>query len=116
MLKIILIAMTLFSIKAFAAECAEIAKYDEDKSEIYVVCPNLDNLSDSEISKAISTVFASRGFVPDEYTIDFVLSAAYLTQATLTKDNHIGFYYTHDNQLVIWPKNSGKKRVVQLGI
>ena len=116
MLKIVFIAITLFSIKVFASGCAEIAKYDEETSEIYVVCPNLDSLSDAEISKAVSTIFTSKEFPPDEHTIDFVLSAAYLTQATLTKDNHIGFYYTHDNQLVIWPKDSGKKRVVQLGI
>ncbi|NQZ87800.1 MAG: hypothetical protein HRU38_00445 [Saccharospirillaceae bacterium] len=114
--RVLLIISILFSFNVLAASCTEIAKYDELMSEIYVVCPNLDNISDDELGVIVYTIFTKNEFPPDEYTIDFVTSKKFITQDSLTKETHIGFYYTHDNGLMIWPKDPNKKRHVQLRI
>jgi hypothetical protein len=114
--RVLLIISTLFSFSVLADSCTDIASYDELMSEIYVVCPNLDNISDEDLGTIVYTIFTKNKFPPDEYTIDFVTSNKFIAQDSLTKENHIGFYYTHDNGLIIWPKDPSKKRHVQLRI
>lgn len=98
----------------FADSCLKIARYDELMSQIYVVCPDLSEKSKLEINEIVSEIFSSREFIPDEYTIDFVSSSKYLSQGKLTKTTHIGRYYTHNNQVTIWPKKLNSKLVIQL--
>src|SRR5687768_8214748 len=101
MMKILFIVMALLSVEANAGSCTEIAKFDEDMSAIYVICPGLADLSDSQIADIVYKVLTSRKLVPDEYTIDFVTSDKHLSKEALTEDSHVGFYYTHDNEIVI---------------
>ncbi|MBB3170217.1 hypothetical protein [Simiduia aestuariiviva] len=114
--KVLLVVAALFSFNTLADTCTEIAKYDELMSQIYVVCPDLPNINDDDLGTIVYTIFKENEFTPDEYTIDFVTSKQFLTQESLTKENHVGFYYTHDNGLIIWPKNQDKIRHVQLRI
>ena len=104
-----------FAPNLFADSCFKIARYDDLMSQIYVVCPDLAERSNREINEIVLEIFSSREFTPDEYTIDFVLSAQYLSQEKLTKTTHIGWYYTHSNQITIWPQKPDSKKVIQLG-
>ena len=110
----LLIFISLFSFSAIADACSKVAKFDEARSEIYVVCPELPSKTDTELGNIVYTIFTSNEFPPDEYVIHFVISKEFLDHKLLNTDSHIGFYYTHDNGLVIWPKNEAKKRHVQL--
>ncbi|GAB1266727.1 hypothetical protein NBRC116492_35370 [Aurantivibrio infirmus] len=112
--KAILAIGILLSFNTVAGVCTEIAKYDESMSEIYIVCPDLPSMSDDGLGTIINTIFKDNKFTPDEYTVNFVTSKQFLTQGSLTKENHVGFYYTHDHRFIIWPKNSAKTRYVQL--
>lgn len=110
----IILFLALFPIGAFSNTCSEIAKYDEPNSEIYVVCPDLPIKSTPELIAIVHAIFTKNTLQPDEYTIDFVTSKQFLTQESLKKENHVGFYYTHNGELVIWPKNQETTRNVKL--
>ncbi len=110
------ILMSLLSFTSISDECFKVEKLDSARSEIYVVCPELPSKSDSELGNIIYTIFTENKFPPDEYVINFVISQEFLDHKSLNKINHIGFYYTHDNSLVVWPKNEAKKRYIRLGI
>jgi len=106
--------LLLFSNLLLAEDCAEIKHFDELMSEIYVVCPNLNELAEPEMSIIVEKIFSSRKFIPDEYIVNFVLSTSGLPPNKLTSENHIGWYYTHDHKIRIWPKNKSKSKEIQL--
>ncbi len=110
----LLVFAFIFSTNLLADSCSEVARYDELMSQIYVVCPELPGMSKWEINEIVREIFSSQEFVPDEYTIDFVLSEQYLSQEKLTKTTHIGWYYTHNNRVTIWPQKPDSKKVIQL--
>lgn len=101
------------SANSFADSCRTIAKYDEMISTIYVVCPNLPKIPDKQAANIIDKIFASRDFEPDEYQVLFVGSLGQITDKAHTARKLIGKYYTHDNQLIIWPNDATKKRVIK---
>lgn len=109
-----IIVVFFFSGYLKAATYSDIKYFDDVMSEIFVVCPELPSLSEPEITTIVSKIFSSRKFVPDEYIINFVLSAEDLPPAKLAKENHVGWYYTHDHKIQIWPNIEAKKRVLQL--
>ena len=114
MIKIIFLISLLLSSNLAAASCTDVAKYDEKDSVIYVVCPELHKFSNSKLGDIVYKVLTLNKFEPDEYIVNFVSSSKYLSDKTLNQDNHIGLYYTHNNELVVWPKNKHKIRHVQL--
>jgi len=97
--------------------CANIARYDEEKNEIFVVCPLLSSMNDKEIENTVYKVLTSSGFSPKkEYTINFVTSTEYISKEKLDKNNHIGLYYSSNNRFLVWPKIKSKQREIQLRI
>jgi hypothetical protein len=111
---ILVTILSLLSSTVFAGSCIEIAKYDELNSQIIVVCPNLYKFNNEKASKTVRKIFSSRKFVPDEYEIYFVVSKDNLVVKDLTPNELVGWYYTHDNQLTIWPEIPNKKKIMQL--
>ena len=115
-MKIIITILLFVSSSVLADDCSKIAKYDDEKSTIYVVCPNLPDFKADKAGNLVNKIFKSRNFVPDEYLIYFVASLADVYSKKIKPSNFIGRYYTHDNQLTIWPKIPYKKRTIQLTI
>ena len=54
---IILVTLIFFSGALKANTCKEIAKFDEDMSQIYVVCPNLPELSEAQLTNIVHAAY-----------------------------------------------------------
>ena len=114
-MKHIIFTLTMIlSAELYANSCEEVAKYDEMSPLIFVVCPNLPEFDNNKASKTVRKVFSSRNFVPDEYVIYFVKSQENLGMSDIPPTDLVGSYYTHSNELTIWPDVPGKMRVMQI--
>jgi len=110
---ILALALCLFASSAFADTCRTIDHYDETYSSIYVVCPQLPIFTVTESKQIVEAIFSSRDFVPDEYLIYFVTTPTKLRVQELPADTLVGTYYTHSNNITLWPKLPEKKSVLQ---
>ncbi len=109
-----LLIFSLISLDSIASSCRTIVKYDELQSTIYVVCPELPALSGKEASKIIEDIFASKKFAPDEYKIYFVATKNLISSTSYKSKSLIGWYYTHNQELIVWPNVESKKKILNL--
>ena len=114
MKQLITFSLIFLSSPVFADDCLKISKYNEINSEIFVICPDLPTFDDDKALDTVRKIFSSRKFVPDEYVLYFVTDKKVDSRKSFTPDNLVGLYYTHDNELKIWPNVPAKKRVIQL--
>ncbi|MGA8205379.1 MAG: hypothetical protein WB812_12715, partial [Woeseiaceae bacterium] len=56
--------------------CAEIVRYDERNSRLFVVCPSLPGMSVEELRDLIERIFANFDGPPDEYFVSFFSTVA----------------------------------------
>jgi hypothetical protein len=49
---------------------------------------------------------------PDEYLIYFVSSEEQIPLKSDQEESIVGWYYTHSNKLIIWPKQENERKVV----
>jgi len=117
-MKILSVTMTLlFILLSFkAVACDIVVEGYESKDTMYVVCPNLANLSNDDSSKLIFRVLAQYKGPPDEVTVYFVSNSSVVgkSESDIGEQELVGHYYTHNHELVIWPNSKSLKRVVQL--
>lgn len=108
----LMIILLLFSINALA--CDKIVEGYQKSDGMFVICDDLSALSTDDVSELIINLFNQYQGPPDEISIFFVSSSEFVGDRNLTDDNLVGFYYTHDNNLIIWPNSNTNKRIVQI--
>ena len=113
---LLVILISLLSLQSIADSCTKISKFDESTLEIFIVCPDLPNKTENELSSILYRVFTENKFPVKDYVVKFVVSDKYTESEKLTKDSHLGTYHASDNGVTIWPKNKEKKRQIQLRI
>jgi len=111
-MKFLLAIFIFISSVPAATSCDKIERFDEQNSQIYVVCPGLDKLSEQEITKSIERIFTSGNLPADEYQIYFTTTRSVLSVRKFTEKTLIGSYYTHNNRLTIWPRVPEKKKII----
>ncbi|MBY6213281.1 hypothetical protein KUV95_17190 [Microbulbifer agarilyticus] len=108
------ILLIIFS-SAYAIEplaCSKAAEIDEDRSIIYSVCPGFAELSNDKASKLVKNLLSEYNGQPDEVLIYFLQSKNETVEISPLEEAVIGFYYTHDHKIVVWP-NTQKERVIE---
>jgi hypothetical protein len=104
-------------------DCANIVRYDERNSRIFVVCPTVTEMNTTEMSRLVTEIFVRLDGPPDEYFISFFGRAdmvGYKTDSELHEHvsngewakAYLGEYYTHSHEITLWPALP-KKRVVR---
>ncbi|MEY8198572.1 MAG: hypothetical protein RPS47_04970 [Colwellia sp.] len=117
MIKVAAIIMVLFSLQSFASEnCESIAREYEVESYIYILCNDLTGTSQKEAQSIISSIFSQRKGPPDETLIYFVTSPEFIGKHEFPAEVLSGLYYTHNNELEIWPEIPSKKQIINLGL
>lgn len=117
-MKILNVTMALLFILLIfeAGACDKVVDSYESKDTMYVVCPNLANLSNDNSSKLVFRILAQYKGPPDEVTVYFVSNSSMVgkSESDMGEQELVGYYYTHNHELVIWPNSKSLKRVVQL--
>jgi len=115
MIKLLAIIALLFSSQVYSSDgCDKIAKEFEQESYIYVICDDLAGIPLKEARTTIDTIFAQRKGPPDETLVYFITSAEHIGQHQFPAEVFVGWYYTHSNELTIWPEIPSKKQVYLL--
>jgi hypothetical protein len=110
---LLLIILLSFSTHASSA-CDKVVSDYETKDIMYVICSDLSTLSDEEASDLIIRLFNQYKGPPDEVAIYFVLSAELVGKTNPEGNELVGFYYTHNNKLEIWPNLKSRKKVIEV--
>ncbi|VAW81951.1 hypothetical protein MNBD_GAMMA12-1968 [hydrothermal vent metagenome] len=98
------------------AKCGQVAPGYEQKSTMYVVCRDLNVNNKREATLLIKKVMSQYSGPPDEIVIHFVKSKSSIGEAKPTAQESVGYYYTHNNRLLIWPKIKSKAKVFILSV
>lgn len=121
----ILTAAPLLEAGASDKECGGIVRVDEQNVRIFVLCPELPTMSSSEIRQSIRDIFERLDHLDGEYFISFFTTeelAAYKDDPRVARAvssgawsrGYLGEYYTHSNQLTLWPALPEKRRTLSL--
>jgi hypothetical protein len=116
----ILVIMLLFPVIVMANEgCNKIVPGYEKTDSIYVICDDLSEISDSEANILIKDIFAQYQGPADEIFVFFVSSADYVGKFDahpfeVPAEKWVADYYTHSNQLTLWPKLKKKTRTIKI--
>jgi len=102
--------LCVFANHSFA--CDKAAKIDEMQSIIYSVCPNFPELPNDSASKLVMNLLSQYTGQPDEIMIYFLASKEGIGKLQPSKDELLGYYYTHDHKIVVWP-NTKKEKIVK---
>ena len=94
--------------------CDRVAAGYETKDIMYVVCTDLSGLSGQEASDLIGKLFDQYKGPPDEVAIYFVASPTLVGKVNPSGNELVGFYYTHNNSLEIWPNSISNKKLVKV--
>ena len=90
------------------AECENVVPGYETKDIMYVLCSELSISSSSEATRLIKTILGQYKGPPDEILVYFVKSKSSIGVENPSQEELVGYYYTHSNELVIWPGNKSK--------
>ncbi len=101
---------------SIVSACGKVAEGYEDRDKMYVVCPNLSNLSNDDASQLVLNVMNQYKGPPDEVIVYFVSSKKVVgkPEAEINAMELVGYYYTHSHQLIVWPKLKTLKKVVEI--
>lgn len=108
-----------------AAGCAEIRHYDKTMASIFVVCPRLHEMTAPGMTTLVEHIFSRVEVQPDEYLVYFFADADSISRKLATDQDGteddaewagalVGVFYTHSQQMTLWPELPEKRRVIQL--
>jgi len=112
---VVFVIIFMFSIELHANEsCNKVVSGYEKSDLMYVVCPDLPNLSLEQMNRAVKAVMAHNTIVMDEILVYFVATKGDVGNDNLKPNNFIGFYYTHDSILTLWPEIESKRKDIKI--
>lgn len=108
------ILMTL-TINIFASNnCNKVVSGYEAKDIMYVICKDLSYLTKNKASELIINIFNQYKGPPDEILVYFVASKKSVGITNPEGNELVGSYYTHSNELEIWPNSKTNKRAIKI--
>ena len=109
------IILTIIASNIYASEkCSKVVSGFEAQDIMYVICKDLSFLSNNEASRLIINIFNQYKGPPDEIRIYFVASSKSVGISNIKGNELVGSYYTHSNELEIWPNSKSNKRVINI--
>ena len=125
---LLVIAGVIFTGTAIAGRndsCADAVRLDEENVRIFVVCPDISEMNDADITQLVVDIFSRLEGLSDEYFISFFARddiVGYKTDEKLADDvasgdwanAYLGEYYTHSHRITLWPAIPAKRTVRQL--
>jgi len=96
------------------AECENVVTGYETRDIMYVLCGELSISSSGEATRLIKTILGQYEGPPDEIMVYFVKSESSIGVENPSQEDLLGYYYTHTNELVIWPGNKPKTMVFKI--
>ncbi len=113
--RILGLILLLVSLEVRSQEkCNTIYEQDHAQSVIYVICDEIVAKTTEQAKALVVAIFQQYNGPPDETIIYFITSASYFGLYEFPPNVLSGRYYTHDNQLVIWPMVEKNKRTIAL--
>jgi hypothetical protein len=111
----VFVIIFLFSIELYANEsCNKVVSGYEKSDLMYVVYPNLPNLTLEQMNAAVKAVMSQNTIVMDEILVYFVATKGDVGNDNLKPNNFVGFYYTHDSVLTLWPDIESKRKDIKI--
>lgn len=111
---LILVGLTLSAMASAAEKCNKIVSGYENSDTIYVVCDDLSGISQEAADNLIKEIFSQYKGPPDEIFVFFISSLDYVGKFEFPPEVWVADYYTHHNQLTLWPKIKGKTRAIKI--
>ncbi|MCP3920998.1 MAG: hypothetical protein GY714_00285 [Desulfobacterales bacterium] len=96
---------------SYANDCRVVIHGFETKDTMYVLCKDLSGIDEKEAKELVIEIMGQYKGPPDEIIVYFIGSIEDLGKVNYNSKNLVGFYYTHSNELIIWPGQEGKKKV-----
>jgi hypothetical protein len=96
------------------AECDKVVPGYEKEDVMYVLCSELKITNNAQATKLIKKVMGQYKGPPDEILVHFVKSESSIGVANPSAEESVGYYYTHSNELVIWPEIKSKTKAFKI--
>jgi hypothetical protein len=117
MFRITLLLLISFSFQVLAGdECEKVVSGYETKDTMYVVCDSLTGITLEQANQKLKSIFEQYKGEPDEIIVYFVSSQKLVgkSDTELQPEDFVGFYYTHNSVLIIWPNIESRKKEMYL--
>ena len=117
MFRIVLLLLSTFSLQALASDkCEKVVSGYESKDTMYVVCDSLSGITLEQANQKLKSIFDQYKSEPDEIIVYFVSSHALVGKpdSELQPEEFVGFYYTHNSTLIIWPNIKSRRKEMYL--
>ncbi|MDJ0832584.1 MAG: hypothetical protein QNJ69_03620 [Gammaproteobacteria bacterium] len=108
------IALILLTPLLAYAECDSVVPGYEKQDVMYVLCSELKIKNDVQATKLIKKVMGQYKGPPDEILVHFVKSQSSVGVLNPSPEQSVGYYYTHSNELVIWPDVKSKTKAFKI--
>ncbi len=103
------------ALNTYASEkCNKVVPGFETQDIMYVICKDLSPLSNIEASELIINILNQYKGPPDEILVYFVVSKKSVGKTNMEGNELVGSYYTHSNELEIWPNSKNKKKAIKV--
>ena len=117
MFRITLLLLLSFSFQVLASdECEKVVSGYETKDTMYVICDSLTGITLEQANQKLKSIFEQYKGEPDEIIVYFVSSQKLVgkSDTELQPEDFVGFYYTHNSVLTIWPNLESRKKEMYL--
>ena len=81
---------------------------------MFVLCTKLDMVDNAQATKLVKSIMAQYKGPPDEILVHFVKSKSSVGDTNISPEEFVGYYYTHSNELVIWPEIKSKTKTFKI--
>ena len=112
-MRIVLFCLAIFY-SGISNACDRVVTGYEKSDSMFVICEDLSLFSVEDASELIIGLFNQYKGPPDEVAIYFVTGKNFVGNLNIQDDNLVGFYYTHDNNLIIWPNSKNELKTLQV--
>lgn len=104
----------LLALQTYAYEgCDEIVNGYEASDTIYVMCDGLEGITTYSAERLVKSIFDQYTGEMGEIFIFFINDKNYIGKTDLPSNVYVADFYTHYNQLILWPKIRNKKRLIK---
>lgn len=94
--------------------CDRVVTGYEKSDSMFVICADLSSFSVEDVSELIIGLYNQYKGPPDDVAIYFVTGKEFVGNLNIKDNNLVGFYYTHDNNLIIWPNFKDDVKTLQV--
>lgn len=96
------------------AECDKVLPEYASKEVMYVLCDKITVKNTSEAASLVKKVMSQYKGPPDEIVVQFVRTREIIGVVNPPPADYVAYYYTHSNELVLWPLIKSRRKTIRL--